>query len=230
MRSYAPPDRRDDADKKGDRSKRQSPGRSPWIAVGFVALMSISAYFGFEVQEFGASVDGVGYGHMGAPTYVTALVSLCAGVAIVAPGWGMYRNAIPIWAGGALTVVFWFPVMLAGFATLPWHYDHLCETLETPSACASVSWDCEPDGDEKCRQRRERACRLGHTRTCDQMVERGEWSEQEVCDALSETCERARECAIVDHPRHCNADAVPGYEAFLVSETCSEVQERCSGE
>ena len=199
----------------------------------FVAWASACAYFGLEVLEFGTAVDGIGYGHMSAPSLVTAGVAhALAVVAAVLAVW-VYRGRIGyIWSAG-LGFVFLILSFVLGAWSLDYHYERLCETMLAPSACEFVAKidedECVPYADSMCAEKIVRACTLGDPGACDHAVEKGVLPQSQACNALADKCDEQKRCDTDNPPPACGGPDVPRFDELDRLRACEGYAERCGG-
>jgi hypothetical protein len=197
-------------------------------AVGVAVWLAACSYMGLSVIEFGAAVDGVGYAHLKVPTYVTVVLLHGIVAAIVVAAYNTYRGAIGGVAGFLLGVGFCISVMVVAGLSLDKHYARICDTADAPTACYAVSWHCQQDAEDICAARLGRACTWGDQRGCEQLLDSGAWSTEQVCEALATSCERTRRCGTYDAPAHCDKDSVGSYEAYKVSRVCEVYRDKCA--
>ncbi len=207
-------------------NRKRHPVRA--ICVGLIWVFSV--YSGYGAGEFSAGVDGAGYGHRALSSWVTYVLYLGYGGIVAAGAFFVYRG---IWGklGLVVSIIFglmlWLPVGLLTMLSLVWHYDAICYSTDAPRACSSGGWrsDCTQDGDQRCFERQERACRLGHAIACDRLIEQEAWSEDAVCQALQEQCEESEWCAA--QPDRCGRDSLPHIEYSVFEHVCTVYEERC---
>lgn len=196
-----------------------------------VAWLAIAAFFGFQIFEFGMAVDGIGYAHSDAPTYVTVILLTIVGAVIGLFAYAAYRSKRGYTLARLFGLAFCFIVFLLAALTAGWHYGRVCDTMQAPRACEAATWKqrdaCSLGQDPVCYARLERACRLGGVSGCERLLERGHWNEEQVCEALSDKCAETRRCGSVEHPAHCDQDAVPFPEASEVAAACESFTEMC---
>ncbi len=211
-----------------------SPASKPSIPrlLCLLIWLPICAFFAFQVSEFGAGVDGIGYGHMAAPTYITAVVFHLIGAVIIGFAFLAYRGRI-----GYLIILFLGPLVavltfITAILALDWHYPRVCDTTDAPNACyyASVHLysSCNQEFDQTCLDRLQRACAYGHRLACERLIENGHSTNAQICDSLAETCDQIRQCSPPGEPAHCNEDSVPFREAHTVSKVCELHTTRCT--
>lgn len=198
----------------------------------FLALwLAASATFGLGILEFGSMRLGAGYAHLSAPTYITVLVLHVVGGIIGFLSYRAYRGVIGYTSGYLLGLGFWLLAAFLAALVLPWHYGRVCDTMQAPSACETVTWEepsqCVPGVDDVCYERLERACRLGGASGCSRLVANGSWSEEQVCEALSRKCKEVRACTKGTRQERCEDESTPAFEEHVMSSVCFTFERRC---
>ena len=193
-----------------------------------------SAYMGVMVTDFHVSVEGPGYGHRTAPTVVSwglyAIVALSVAAMVYAIFAGTGRRATRYLWGLAGGFFLWVATAVLSLTLMSLHYEHICDHTEAPGACYTVSFDatgCSAGDDSDDCRRLKRSCRLGDYRGCQRLLDTQAWTKEQVCDALATTCDKTRQCGSDAHPQHCDADRVPHFEAWKVSNVCEVYSEEC---
>ena len=160
--------------------------------------------------EFGAAVDGIGCARLQTQTYVTALLFNVLGAAIVIPAYQSYRGRIPYAVGFLMGPIFFVVTFVLGAQPRP-ALRAVCDTAEAPTACYAAVWShretCLPELDDTCFERLERSCKFGKIPGCDMLVSNGSWSETQVCETLSDTCEKTLRCGTRGFSQHCDPDS-----------------------
>jgi hypothetical protein len=199
--------------------------------LSFVAWMSLSGFFGLEVLEFGAAVDGVGYAHTSVPSLVTVGVAHILAVTVALPAVAVYRGRIGYMLGAGLGLVFWIVSFILGAWSLDYHYERVCETMLAPSACEYVAKidedDCVPYADSECADAIVRACTLGDPGACNHAVEKGVLPQSQACNALADKCDEAKRCNSHNPPPACGGPDVPRLDELRMSRVCEAFEERC---
>jgi hypothetical protein len=197
----------------------------------FVAWMAASAFFGLEVLEFGAGVDGIGYAHTSVPTLVTAAVGLVCMVLIGMLAVPVYRGRLGYIAGAGLGLGFWLVSFVLGAWSLDLHYERVCDTMLAPRACNFVTGlgdeRCVPEVDARCAERLERACVLGSGRACKRAVRNGLLPQTQACNALADKCDEARRCDSDNPPPACGGPRVPRFEKLMEDRVCGAFEAQC---
>ena len=190
----------------------------------FGAWLLAAMASGVGIQEYGASIDGAGFGLAQRTSWATVLfATLLAGVhaSLV---YVKYQGYFGTAACFILGPVAWYGTVLVGFQLLPMHYGYACDTMESVYVCDAATFrerdSCEPS--DQCFPRIEKACRLGSQDACKVVMNYG-WTKQDVCDAWQTGCAQAQACS--DSREACVDDHHHMFVNLRVCETWAEVCE-----
>jgi len=176
-----------------------------------VAILGFALTVSLGTAEFGAAVDGIGYGFVAETWVRNTFLGFWFLAVLAVPIW-LVRNAKNWFYVVGFVPVFVFLPMISWFGMMPLHYARFCDTADAPNACRAATWrvdeTCIPG--EACFERMEKACRLGNGTSCEALKERGFWTHDQMCTSLQDRCVLAMSCEV---PGGCREnDGLPYFE------------------